>query len=80
MEASDLSKKSLALAAAVCAVAAAAFAADLAWIDLEGTNRAPLSVSSASAAMATCAVNASERASAEFDLNTNPPGFCMYLR
>ena len=65
----------------LCAMCcAAALAADLAWIDLEGTNRPPVGVSSASAAVATCAVNASERASAEFDLNTNPPGFCMYLR
>ena len=79
MEVRDVSKRCIALAA-VCAVALSALAADLAWIDLEGTNRPPAGVSSASAAVATCAVNASERASAEFDLNTNPPGFCMVLR
>lgn len=79
MEASDMLKRCIALAA-VCVAAVSALAADLDWIDLEGTNRPPAGVSSASAAVATCAVNASERASAEFDLNTNPPGFCMYLR
>ena len=57
-----------------------ALAADLPWIDLAGTNRPPAGVASATAATATCAVNSSERDSAEFDLNTNPPGFCMYLR
>ena len=48
--------------------------------DLAGTNRPPAGVASATAATATCAVNSSERDSAEFDPNTNPPGFCMYLR
>ncbi len=57
-----------------------ALAADLPWIDLAGTNRPPAAVASATAAAATCAVNSSERDSAAFDLNTNPPGFCMYLR
>ena len=80
MEVSDMSKKKCIALSAVCAAALSAFAADLPWIDLTDTNRPPVGVSSATAAMATCAVNASERDSAEFDLNTNPPGFCMVLR
>jgi hypothetical protein len=70
----------LVVMALAMACAAAVGAADLSWIDLTDTNRPPAGVSSATAAMATCAVNASERDSAEFDLNTNPPGFCMVLR
>ena len=74
------SRRTFLAGALAIACAAAVGAADLPWIDLAGTNRPPAGVASATAATATCAVNSSERDSVEFDLNTNPPGFCMYLR
>lgn len=72
--------------AAVTAIAAVTSFADeagvtyLEWKDIVGTNRAPVSVSSAVCQVAVSAVTGSEEESPEFRLNTNPPGFCLYVR
>lgn len=53
---------------------------DLEWKELVGTNRAPESVASSVCVTAVAAVTGSEEDSAEFFLNTYPPGFCVILR